>query len=333
MAIAGSMTTVKTVVTVALFAVVGCKAKGDGRSAPAASAKTVVADKPKPTAAPNKVTAANVTAVPCKLTNTPEGENGIAATRHLYLGPNNALYFFSDFHGPTRLDPIDGGCGYRVGETLEPPKDGDFGLEPDGSIKPSLFGDDSPLAKCKRAAFNNLRYGHGALVAGTYYERDHDELLAMDLNSPTCEPKPPTLAELPKDTEGLNPWVSWAGSDLLLGFGRSEWHYDREVFRFDPRGHLVKKYGTGEHGHEIEGNAYGCGDGLCVVTGADVWLEVLDATGTKVASYNTHDWIKLSHASLETVVDVPGKGIYALFGYMDAKDKGHAELVRLDGID
>jgi hypothetical protein len=329
------MTTVKAVIAVALVALVGCKRNADHASAGvAARTKPVLATQDKPVlATPKKVIGTHVTAVRCNLVNTPEGENWVAATRHLHLGPNNKLYYFSDYHGPTRLDPVDGGCGYRVGETLEAPKDGEFGLEPDGGFKVSLYSDDSPLAKCKRAAFTSLRYGHGALVAGTYYARDDDELVAMDLNSPTCEPTPATLAELPQNNEGLTPWVSWAGNDLLLAYGRSDWHYDREVFRFDARGHLVTKYGSGDKRHEVGGDAYGCGDGLCVVTGAFVWMDVLDATGTRVASYNTQDWIKLPQSGLQTVVEVPGKGVYALFGYLDPQSKGHAELVRLDGID
>ena len=315
--------------------VVACKnndapaGAGATPSASASVAKPVTEAGPAPQ---KPVLGTAVKGVACNLgPNVPEGENNIAASRHLHLGPGNKLYFFADFKGPTRLDPVDDGCGYRFGETLTPPKDIQYGLEPDGSIKEYPNSDESPVRKCREKAFDKMRYGTGALVGGVYYYKDHDELTQLDLASPTCEPKPAKIAELPKEDEFSQPSISWSGNDLLLGFTRQALNNNLEVLRFDAKGHLVKKYGQADRKNSIVGNFVGCGDGLCASSGSSD-IDIFRADGTVAGSYRVSEWVKLEQIEVANIVDVPGKGVYVLIGYHDEKKKGRAELIRLDGV-
>lgn len=309
---------------------VACKGKETPAAdpTPAPSAKASASAKPKLTGKP--VIGTDVKATPCNLGSVvPEGENNVAASRHLHLAPGKQLYFFADFKGPTRLDPVAEGCGYRFGETLVEPKDSSFGLEPDGALKPYPYSEESAEAKCRTRAFSKMRYGGGALVGGAFYYSDHDELMRMDLASKTCAEEKVKLPEIEKETGRA--FLGVAEGQLLVGFGREAWHYDREVFRFDEKGKLVRKYGSTEPKKAIGGSFDGCGDGLCVLSGG-VYFAIHDREGEKIKSYNLYDLVKLKRMNLADIVDVPGKGVYALVGYHDDKNKGRAELLRLDGV-
>jgi hypothetical protein len=118
---------------------------------------------------------------------------------------------------------------------------------------------------------------------------------------------------------------------LLVSFGKSEWHWSREVFRLDASGTLIKKYGSGEPKGDISGDPDGCGDGLCLATSMND-IQVYDGAGEKVGSVSLREQTKLANIHIASIVDVPGKGVYALLGYLDDKKKGRAELIRLDGI-
>jgi hypothetical protein len=310
---------------------VACKGKETATSdpaPPAVSAKASASAKPKLTGKP--VIGTDVKATACNLGSAvPEGENSVAASRHLHLAPGNLLYFFVDFKGPTRLDPVADGCGYRFGENLVEEKGSSFGLEPDGSLKQYPHTDESDVAKCRTRAFSEMRYGRGALVGGKFYDESDGALYVMDLASDKCSKQEAKLPEIEKETG--RPFLGTAEGQLLVAFGRQDWHYDREVFRFDEKGKFVRKYGSADPKKSIGGSIDGCGDGLCVLSGG-VYFAIHDREGEKVKSYNLYDLVKLKRMDLANLVDVPGKGVYALVGYHDEKNKGRAELLRLDGV-
>ncbi len=87
--------------------------------------------------------------------------NPVGATRSLYLGPDRSLYFVPDRYPPVRLEPTEGGCGYRMAAPLVPAPGSDFGLDPDGSFSQYSETNRTPLTKCRMKAVSELRYGRG----------------------------------------------------------------------------------------------------------------------------------------------------------------------------
>jgi len=325
-------------IVVAAALLVACKSKqpapeNESESASAAKvAPKASASAAKPTVKGKPVVAKDITVVPCNLpTDAAEGENHIAATRHLHLGPDKALYFFPDFKPPVRLEPTSDGCGYAYRAKTEPKKDHAYGLEPDGSLKEYSHSDDSPLTKCKLRAFSDVRYGSGRLVGATYYYKDSEVLTKMNLADDKCEPVKAEFKDVPEKL-GTRPSIGSAGEHLLLGYAREDWKWNREIFRFDAAGTLVRKYGAAEGEGQIGGDYAGCGDGLCAVK----WqtdLAFYNREGMQVASKSLRDAVKLPRLLIQGIVDVPDKGVYALIGYIPKPGgKGHAELVRVDGV-
>jgi len=325
-------------ILVAAALLVACKNQQpapEHESEPASAAKVAPkasASAAKPTVKGKPVVAKNVTVVPCNLPiDAAEGENNVAATRNLHLGPDKALYFFPDFKPPVRLEPTSDGCGYAYRAKTEPQKDHAFGLEPDGSFKEYPGSDNSALTKCKARAFSDVRYGMGRLVGSTYYYKDSDVLTKMNLADDKCEPVKAEFKDVPEKL-GTRPSIGSAGDHLLLGYARDDWKYNREIFRFDAGGTLVRKYGAAEGDGQIGGEYAGCGDGLCAVK----WqsdLVFYNREGMKVASKSLSDAVKLPRMLIQGIVDVPEKGVYVLIGYIPQKGgKGRAELVRVDGV-
>lgn len=330
-----------TSILAALIPALSCKAREAGPSpaASASAAATVAPPSPQAKVAPRPVIGTDVKVVRCDLPAVvPEGgirpdQNSVAATRHLHLGPDRSLYFFPDFSPPVRLEPIDGGCGYRLAPPVELEKEHHLGLNPDGSFSPYAFADETPMTKCRVRAFDELRYGHGTLVGGRFFHREADTRLeVMDLADPACESKEASLPELPRET-GAIPWLGVAGDQLLVSMARADWSHEREVFRYDAAGTLLRRYGAPTGKAVISSDVHGCGDGFCVEKGHSS-LAIHDREGELVRSYSLTDQVKLESILVAGIVDVPGKGVYVLIGYHvpTGKGRGRAELVRLDGV-
>jgi hypothetical protein len=326
-----------TVSLLVACAALGCKtaARHDDATPTASVSASSSASSAKPKRpASRPIIGTAVKAVRCNFGETvPEGDNEIGATRHLHRGADDTLYFFADYHGPTKLVPTDEGCGYRVATTLveERDKERRFALDPDGSIAQYPWSDESPKTKCRFKAFDELRYGHGRLAGHVFYF-NRDGLKKMDLASDQCAAAP---AELP--VVGSAGDVSLAGDDLLVRKYRGDWKPDGyEVLRFDAAAtQVVKRYGAPEGKGVIDGVPYGCGDGLCVVSGS-AHIDIHDGEGLRVGSYNLYALTTLKRIDIAGIVDVPGRGVYVLAGHRPEVDgkagKGRAELVRLDGV-
>lgn len=142
-------------------------------------------------------------------------------------------------------------------------------------------------------------------------------------DSPASHPLTPPRPDRPRRALGL------AGEDLLVGVGRQDWKWAKEVFRYDPSGRLVKRYGAGEGKGVLNGPMNGCGDGFCLVTGYS--FEIFDREGQQVTKVDL-DALELQRMNVNGVVDVPGKGVYVLVGYYVEKDVAQAELLRLEGV-
>lgn len=286
----------------------------------------------KPTIVGKKIVGTDIAVVRCNLPDeAAEGENHVAATRHLHRGPDNALYFFPDFKPPTRLEPTNDGCGYKFNGPTVPKKDHNFGLNPDGSFTEYPFTDESAKTKCRVRAFSDVRYGSGRLVGDYYYYKASEVLTRMNLADDKCEPEPVTFPEVPKEL-GTRPNIHLAGGHLLLGYAREEWKWSREVFRFDAKGTFVKKYGSADPKSSFSGDFDGCGDGLCA-TKYQSDLVIYDREGIEVSSTSLSKLVKLQRLLISGIVDVPDKGVYVLVGHIpDPKGKGRAELIRVDGV-
>jgi hypothetical protein len=287
---------------------------------PVASASASVKPRPLP------ILGTAVTAMPCDVgTSAPEGDTAIAAARNVHRAPDNAIYIFADSHDPIRLEPTSEGCGYRVGAPMKLDKEHGWVLEPDGSIAQRPWSDEGAARKCRVQAYDHLRFGKGRLIGTTFYYDSNTFLEKMDLASDTCSVVQPNL----KDTNNHGR-VSIAGDDLLIRKVESDWKFGRSVIlRFNAAGELVKRYGAAEGKGAIDGEPFGCGDGLCIVANAST-IDLHDRDGMQVASYNLHKLTNLKGIAIAGIVDVPGKGVYVLVGH--GSEKARAELLRLDGV-
>lgn len=310
---------------------VGCKGKEAPPSAASASAVGSAAERVQL----RPIVATNVKVVRCNLApveplpGTPEKWNNIAATRNLHLAGDGSLYFFPDYQPPVKLVPANEGCGYRLVGTLPKKKDSEYGVAADGNIVDEPFSDDSKKAKCQVRALQELRYGHGRMFGTRFVYTDRDFLMERDLASEECEAKELKL-DLPKELNG-RPDIAVAGDDLVLGIGRSDWKYDKEIVRFDAKGKLLGRVGTADGKTQIDGQVYACGDGYCTTSGYS-WLAIHDRTGAKITTIKMGDSTDLESPMIEGVAEVPGKGVFVLVGYQPKKQSGRAELVRLDGV-
>lgn len=318
-----------------VFSLAACK--GQSASSSSASASASVA---RPSAESSRVqlrpvVATNVKVVRCDLPpveplpGTPEKWNNIAATRNLHLAGDGSLYFFPDYQPPVKLTPSNDGCGYQLVGKLPKKKDSEYGLAPDGNIVDEPFSDESDKSKCRVKALQKLRYGNGRMFGTRFIYTDQSSLMEMDLAKDDCEAKEMKL-ELPKELDG-KPDIAVAGSDLVLGIGRSDWKYDKEIVKLDATGKLLGRVGTAEGKTKIDGAVYACGDGYCVTSGSS-WLAIHDRTGAKLTTLKMHESANLEDPTIEGIADVPGKGLFMLVGYQPKKESGKAELVRLDGV-
>jgi hypothetical protein len=266
---------------------------------------------------------------PVRAENLPEKWNNIAATRNLHLAGDGSLYFFPDYTQPVKLEATTEGCGYRLVGPLPEKKDSEHGVDTRGNIVDVPFSDESKRAKCRVRALQKLRYGDGRLYGTRFLYNDSGSVMELDLANDECEAKELKLDALPKD--GGKPDISVAGNDLVLAVGRADWKYDKEIFRLDPKGKLLGRVGTATGDTKIDGQVYACGDGYCVTSGSS-WLAIHDRTGRKLATLKLHELTDLEDATIEGIVDVPGKPIFVLVGYHPKNELGRAELVRLDGV-
>lgn len=331
---------------VVLFSVLqpACKGKAEeggkgGVASGSASASAPVPATPVTTPPP---AVAHVTGAAIKLTScgigptSPEGDNGIGAARGLHQAADGTLYFFADSNPPRRLDKVEGGCGYALAPAPVPKKDHEWGLDPDGKITEYPYEDTSPKTKCRLKALGELRFGHGALVGGKFYARGNssDEfgdgtVVVRDLADDNCAAKAASLAA---KVERL-PDVSGTPTTLFVGTaGPGGELYNREVYRFDATGKLVKKYGGAGAPSKVEriDAMSTCGDGLCI-TESGSSIDVFDANGALLKSHDTKKLFEREGQQLQGITEVPGKGVYVLIGYRDGK-KGHAEILRVDGL-
>lgn len=324
-----------------------CKGKAEeggkgGKGGVASGSASSVVPKPAAPTPPPPPAVAHVTANEIKLTScgigptSPEGENGIAAARGLHQAADGTLYFFADSAPPQRLDKVEGGCGYALAPAQPAKKDHEWGLDPDGKITEYPYEDTSPKTKCRLKALGELRYGRGALVGRTFYARGNssDEfgdgtVVARDLADDNCVLKASSLSA---KVERL-PDVSGTPTTLFIGTaGPGGELYDRQVYRFDASGKLVKKYGGAGAPSKIEriDAMSTCGDGLCI-TESGSSIDVFDANGALLKTFNTRKLFDRPGHQLQGITEVPGKGVYVLIGYQEGK-KGHAELFRVDGL-
>jgi hypothetical protein len=276
----------------------------------------------------------DVKAVACNLgMSVPEGDNEISATRNVHRGPDNSLYFFADYKPPTRLEPTEEGCGYRLSAApMVLAKNHEFGVDPDGAISQYDISDSAPRTACRIKAFDNLRYGRGTRVGTTFFYRDDNALKAMDLASDKCAARDVVVPDVPRVRH-----VAAAGDELLIRVPHNEWKWGRgEVLRYDPlTSKVLSRQGVEEGKGAIDGDPYACGDGLCVASGA-AHIEIHDHAGMLVRTYNLYDLAPLKNISIAGIVDVPKKGVYVLAGHRPVvngkSDKGRAELLRLEGV-
>jgi hypothetical protein len=320
----------------ASLAAAGCKGKASKVAAEKATGSAAVT-KPVVPPAPKlaHVTASSVTLTSCGIgAKSPEGDNGIGAARGLHQAMDGTLYFFADYAPPQRLDKIDSGCGYALAPTEAEKKDHDWGLDPDGKFTQYPFTDESAKTKCRVKAFTELRYGSGALVAGKFYVKGRDSdlgektVVVRDLSDNKCEPKAATLSVNPDGT----PDVSGTPTDLFVTVTAPGGDlYNKNVFRYDAAGTLIKKYGGSTTPTKIErvDKVSTCGDGLCI-TESGSSLDIFDTNGALLKSLNTYKLFDKKDLQVQGVTEVPGKGVYVLIGYKEGK--GHAELLRVDGL-
>lgn len=150
-----------------------------------------------------------------------------------------------------------------------------------------------------------------------------------DLADDNCAAKAASLAA---KVERL-PDVSGTPTTLFVGTaGPGGELYNREVYRFDATGKLVKKYGGAGAPSKVEriDAMSTCGDGLCI-TESGSSIDVFDANGALLKSHDTKKLFEREGQQLQGITEVPGKGVYVLIGYRDGK-KGHAEILRVDGL-